>query len=169
MKKSISIHHQMMVSTLALIIFAATNVFSQEASAIIEDEGKKPWVIDIEEVTIDNSHYRMAVWTGKYMQLVLMSLEPGEEIDLELHPGHDQFIRIESGIARVLMGKEKDDFTFDKTIGDDWSIMIPAGYWHKIINVGQEPLKVYTLYGPPEHEAGTVHETHEEAEENHHH
>ncbi|MFO8147126.1 MAG: cupin domain-containing protein [Bacteroidota bacterium] len=168
MKKRISTQHKMMISTLILLMFALSNVFSQETSGTIEDEGKKPWIIDIEKATMENKDYRKAVWTGEYMQLVLMSLEPGEEIKLELHSGNDQFIRIESGVARVLMGKEKDNLSFDKTIGDDWIMMIPAGYWHNIINVGQETLKVYTLYGLPVHEAGTVHETHEEAEDHHH-
>lgn len=169
MKKIISTHHSFLLTTLVLLLFAGTNVFSQETATSIEDEGKKPWIIDIEEATLDNSHYRMAVWTGKDMQLVLMSLEPGDEIDLELHSENDQFIRIESGVARVLMGEEKDDLTFDKTIDHDWITMIPAGYWHKIVNVGQEPLKIYTLYGPPQHDTGTVHETYEEAEEHHDH
>lgn len=169
MKKIITTQHKIIVSTLVLLLFTTTNVVSQETSATLEDEGKKPWIIDIEEATMDNTDYRMAVWTGKYMQLVLMSLEPGEEIALELHSGNDQFLRIESGVARVLMGKEKDNLSFDKTIGDDWIMMIPAGYWHKIINVGQEPLKVYTLYGLPVHEAGTVHETHEDAKDHHKH
>ncbi|MGM1054826.1 MAG: cupin domain-containing protein [Bacteroidota bacterium] len=168
MKKRISTQHKMMISTLILLMFALSNVFSQETSGTIEDEGKKPWITDIEKATMENKDYRKAVWTGEYMQLVLMSLEPGEEIKLELHSGNDQFIRIESGVARVLMGKEKDNLSFDKTIGDDWIMMIPAGYWHNIINVGQETLKVYTLYGLPVHEAGTVHETHEEAEDHHH-
>lgn len=168
MKKGISTQHKMMISTLILLMFALSNVFSQETSGTIEDEGKKPWITDIEKATMENKDYRKAVWTGEYMQLVLMSLEPGEEIKLELHSGNDQFIRIESGVARVLMGKEKDNLSFDKTIGDDWIMMIPAGYWHNIINVGQETLKVYTLYGLPVHEAGTVHETHEEAEDHHH-
>lgn len=169
MKKRITPQYKLMLSTLGLLLLTTTNVISQETSAILEDEGKKPWIINIEEATINNPHYRMAVWTGKYMQLVLMSVEPGEEIDLELHSGNDQFLRVESGIARVLMGEEKESLSFDKTISDDWIIMIPAGYWHRIINVGEAQLKVYTLYGPPVHDPGTVHETHEDAKDHHQH
>jgi len=135
---------------------------------IQEDMGKKPWVLDIEEATSANSHYRNVSWSGEYIQMVLMSLKPGEVIDLELHENHDQFIRIEQGVARVLMGETKDNFTFDKNVSDDWSIFIPAGYWHEVRNIGDTDLKLYTIYGPPDHPAGTIHETYEEAEEYHH-
>ncbi|MGM0598140.1 MAG: cupin domain-containing protein [Myxococcota bacterium] len=133
-----------------------------------EDMGKKPWVLNIEKSTINNDEYRHVRWTGKNMQMVLMSLKPGELIDLELHPNIDQFIRIEKGKARVLMGKKKDKLDFDKTISDDWAILIPAGYWHKIENIGSSKLKVYTLYTPPSHEKGTLHKTYKEAAEHHH-
>ncbi|MFW6136495.1 MAG: cupin domain-containing protein [Candidatus Aminicenantaceae bacterium] len=133
-----------------------------------EDMGEKPWVLDIEEATITNQNYRMASWSGKYIQMVLMSLKPGEKIDLELHENHDQFIRIERGEARVLMGETKDNLTFDKKVSDDWTVFIPAGYWHQVQNIGDTDLKIYTIYGPPEHPAGTVHKTYEDAEDHHH-
>ncbi len=98
-----------------------------------------------------------------------MTLKPGEVIDLEMHEGHDQFIRIEAGEARVLMGKSADDLFFDKKVSDDWAVLVPAGYWHKIENAGTSDLKLYSLYGPPEHGKGTLHETCGEAEEAHHH
>jgi len=132
------------------------------------DKGGKPWVLDIEEATVENDHDRVVRWTGRYLQLVLMSLKPGEIIDLELHEGHDQFIRIEEGEARIKMGKTRDALTFDKQVSADWSILIPAGYWHQVINTGETELKLYTLYGPPEHPAGTVHKTYGEAEEHVH-
>jgi len=134
-----------------------------------EDLGGEPWVLDIEEATLGNENYRVANWTGKYLQLVFMTLKPGEVIDLEMHEGHDQFIRVEEGEARVLMGKSEDDLSFDKEVSDDWSILVPAGYWHKVENIGTTELKVYTLYGPPEHAKGTLHKTYEEAAEAHHH
>jgi len=133
-----------------------------------EDLGGEPWVLDIEEATLGNDNYRSATWTGKYLQLVFMTLKPGEVIDLEMHDGHDQFIRIEEGEARVLMGKTEDDLSFDKKVSDDWSILIPAGYWHKVENIGSTSLKLYTLYGPPEHQKGTMHKTYKEAVEAHH-
>ena len=126
-----------------------------------EDMGKKPWVLDIEEATVDNTNYRIARWTGEYMQMVLMSLKPGEIIDLEVHEDHDQFIRIEQGEARVRMGETRDNLTFDENVLDDWAIFIPAGYWHQVSNTGNIDLKLYTIYAPSEHPFGTVQKTYE--------
>jgi mannose-6-phosphate isomerase-like protein (cupin superfamily) len=128
-----------------------------------EDMGKKPWVLDIEEATIANTHYRIAKWSGEYMQMVLMSLSPGEIIDLEVHEDHDQFIRIEQGKARVFMGETKDNLTYEEDVSDDWAIFIPAGYWHQVRNTGNTDLKLYTIYAPSEHPDGTLHETYEKA------
>jgi mannose-6-phosphate isomerase-like protein (cupin superfamily) len=133
-----------------------------------EDMGKKPWVLDIEEATVENSNYRFAKWSGEYMQMVLMSIKPGEIIDLEIHDGHDQFIRIEQGEARVLMGRSEDKLDYDEKVSDDWAIFIPAGYWHKVENTGKNDLKLYTIYAPGEHPAGTVRETLQEAREHGH-
>ena len=134
-----------------------------------EDMGTLPWVLDIEEATIENNSYRIAKWSGEYLQMVLMSIGPGEVIDLEIHEHHDQFIRIEKGEARVLMGKSEDDLDFDEIVSGDWAVFIPAGYWHKIVNRGNTDLKLYTIYAPGEHEHGTHHETYQEAAEHHHH
>jgi len=129
----------------------------------------KPMILDVEEATIDNDYYQTVSWTGKYLQLVFMSLKPGEIIDLEVHNDHDQFIRIEEGEARVLMGLTKDDLNFDEKVSDDWAILIPAGYWHKIENIGDSDLKIYTIYGPPEHAVDTKNKTYKEAKEKHSH
>ena len=99
--------------------------------------------------------------------MVLMSLKPGEEIDLEIHRSVDQFIRIEQGEARVRMGKSKDELTFDQRVSDDWAVLIPAGYYHNVRNTGNTELKLYTIYAPPEHPAGTVHKTYREAQQAH--
>jgi len=128
------------------------------------DQGKQPWVFDIRGMTLDNDNYRDTRWTGEFFQMVLMSLEPGEVIDLEVHNNHDQFFRVEAGMARVLMGESEDQMYFDETAGPGYGIMIPAGYWHTIENVGDVRLQVYTFYAPPEHAAGTVHETYEDTE-----
>ena len=98
------------------------------------------------------------------MQMVLMSIEPGGVIDLEVHEDHDQFIRIEQGEARIRMGKTEEDLTFDENVTDDWAVFIPAGYWHEVRNTGNTDLKLYTIYAPPEHPSGTLHETYEDAE-----
>jgi mannose-6-phosphate isomerase-like protein (cupin superfamily) len=127
------------------------------------DHGKQPWVLDIEEATVENTNFRIARWTGDSMQMTLMSLEPGQEIGLEKHDDMDQFIRIEKGNARVVMGRDRDNLTFDREVSDDWAIFVPGGFWHNVINTGTEPLKLYSIYSPPEHPAGTVHATIEDA------
>ena len=134
-----------------------------------EDLGGEPWVMNIETITLGNAKFRATRWTGKYMQMTLMSIKPGGEIGQEMHDDIDQFIRVEQGKARVLMGKSKDNMSFSKEVGDDWAIFIPAGYWHNVLNIGKTPLKVYSIYSPAEHPAGTVHETFEESEAAHHH
>ncbi len=141
---------------------------SEKAETSRGDMGQRPWVLDIEEATVNNHFYREVKWTGDYMQMVLMSLKPGEVIDLELHEDIDQFIRIEQGEARVMMGETKENLLFDKIVSDDWAIFIPAGYWHKIRNIGDADLKLYSIYTPPEHPSGTRHETYEEAETHEH-
>lgn len=127
-----------------------------------------PWAVNIEQLTLVNESYRSVIWTGNYLQLALMTLQPGENIDLELHNHHDQFIRIDQGEARVLMGKEKENMTFDQAVGDGWGLMIPAGYWHEVRNTGTTELKLYTIYGPAEHMPGTIHRTYAEAADDHH-
>lgn len=127
------------------------------------DHGPNPYVVDIEKATLDNNTFRTALWTGKYMQLTVMSIKPGDDIGMEVHEDHDQFLRIEAGKAKVEMGPSEDDLT-EWTAEDDHIVMVPAGIWHNLTNVGDEDLKVYSLYSPPEHEHGTVHETKAEAE-----
>jgi len=129
-----------------------------------EDQGKNPWVVDIESITIENSKFRVVRWTGKYLQMTLMSIKQGGEIGLERHNDVDQFLRIEKGKARVFMGQSKDDMSYKKEVGIHWSIFIPAGYWHNITNIGKEDLKLYSIYSPVQHPAGTVHETFKDAE-----
>ncbi len=134
-----------------------------------EDFGKKPWVVDIEKLTVENTNFRAAKWTGTFMQLTVMSIPANGEIGLEKHDDVDQFIRVEKGKAKVMMGKCKKSMDFVKEIEDDWAIFIPAGYWHNVINIGEEDLKVYSIYTPPEHAPATVHKTAKESEEDHHH
>ncbi len=134
-----------------------------------EDTGKTPWVVDIEKLTLENNDFRQARWTGTYLQLTVMSIPPGGEIGLEMHPDIDQFIRIEQGRGRVLMGKNKEELNYVQEVEDDWAVFIPAGYWHNVLNTGEKDLKVYSIYGPPEHPAGTRHKTFADSEADHHH
>ncbi|AMM92587.1 hypothetical protein UP17_08550 [Peribacillus simplex] len=125
----------------------------------VKDYGSKPYVVNINEATKQNTTYRTALWTGKHLQVTLMSIKVGEDIGLEIHPNVDQFLRIEQGQGVVHMGNKKDNLIFVRNVYDDYAIMIPAGTWHNVTNTGNIPLKLYSIYAPPNHPFGTVHET----------
>ncbi|EHI98995.1 Cupin 2 conserved barrel domain protein [Clostridium sp. DL-VIII] len=125
----------------------------------LEDHGPEPYVVNIDEATKQNNNFRTALWTGSHLQVTLMSIKVGDDIGLEIHPNIDQFIRIEDGQGRVRMGKSKDNLDFQANASDDFAIMIPAGTWHNIINIGNKPLKVYSIYAPPQHPHGVVQAT----------
>ncbi len=123
------------------------------------DHGKNPFVININQAAKQNDTYRTAIWTGDHLQVTLMSINVGDDIGLEIHPNVDQFLRIESGQGLVQMGKSKNNLTFERYVADDSAIMIPAGTWHNVTNTGNTPLKLYSIYAPPNHPFGTVHRT----------
>ena len=93
----------------------------------LKDHGPKPFVVDVEKLTKDNKNYRTVIWTGKYMQMTVMSIPPGQDIGLEIHKEHDQFLRIEKGEGIVQMGDAEDNLDFQEKVGDDFAILIPAG------------------------------------------
>ncbi|WP_046180262.1 cupin domain-containing protein [Domibacillus tundrae] len=128
-------------------------------SILLTDYGPKPFVVNINEATKQNNTYRTALWTGTHLQVTLMSLNVGEDIGLEMHPNVDQFLRIEQGQGIVQMGKSKDNLNFERNVYDDSAIMVPAGTWHNLTNTGNVPLKLYSIYAPPNHPFGTVHVT----------
>lgn len=124
-----------------------------------KDYGPNPFVVQIEEATKRNNMFRTTLWTGPHLQVTLMSLRVGEDIGLEMHPGVDQFLRIEQGEGIVRIGKKKNELTFERRVTDGSAIFVPAGTWHNVINIGNVPLKLYSIYAPPQHPAGTVHPT----------
>ncbi len=128
-------------------------------SIVLTDYGPKPFVVNINEATKQNNTYRSALWTGTHFQVTLMSLNVGEDIGLEMHPDVDQFLRIEQGQGIVQMGKSRDNLNFERNVYDDSAIMLPAGTWHNLTNTGTIPLKLYSIYAPPNHPFGTVHVT----------
>lgn len=123
------------------------------------DYGKQPYVVNIEEAAERNRAFRRALWTGNHLQVTLMSINPGEDIGLEIHPHTDQFLRIEEGRGLVQMGPRRNQLNFRRRVGEDDAIMVPAGTWHNLTNTGNQPLKLYSIYAPPEHPFGTLQQT----------
>lgn len=121
------------------------------------------FVDDIERLTEDNQDYRRVLYTGRNLQLVLMALQPGEEIGEEVHDDRDQFFRVEAGEGELVI----DGATH--RVAADFAMIVPAGARHNVRNVGSSPLKLYTLYGPPEHRRDVVQKTRADAERDHEH
>ena len=129
----------------------------------IIDTGPDPLVVNIERDTIENINYRTTLWTGKNLQITLMSIEPGHDIGLEVHDTHDQFLRIEQGQATISMGPSETELQTWTAIASD-AVVVPAGTWHNLVSSGETVLKVYSIYAPPQHPHGTVHLTKEDGE-----
>ena len=119
------------------------------------------YIDDIERLTKDNGDYRRVLYTGKNIQLVLMAIQPGDEIGAEVHEDHDQFFRIDEGDGEVEIDGKRTP------ISDGFAVIVPAGARHNVINTGSRPLKLYTLYAPPEHRDGVVVRTKAEETEEH--
>jgi mannose-6-phosphate isomerase-like protein (cupin superfamily) len=119
------------------------------------------YVDDVQRATLDNEDFRRVLYTGAHLQLVAMTLQPGEEIGEEVHDDRDQFFRFEAGTGEVVINGTPS------TVEDDYGVIVPAGARHNVRNTGDAPLKLYTLYGPPEHKDGTVHKNRAQAEADH--
>jgi len=130
----------------------------------IEDIGPRPQSFDLERATRENESYRTVAWSGRYLQVTLMSIPPGGDIGLEVHPETDQFIRLDAGRGRVEMGTAKNRLTMKQDVSDGWCVLVPAGTWHNITNIGKEPLQVYAVYAPAHHKPGKIHDTAADAE-----
>jgi mannose-6-phosphate isomerase-like protein (cupin superfamily) len=122
------------------------------------------WVGNVEQTTLENETFRTVLFTGEHLQLTVMRLAPGEDIGREVHPDTDQFLRVESGTGRVEFGRSEDAIDETHEVRGDWAIVVPAGVWHDVVNTGEEELKLYSLYAPPEHPEGTVHRTKADAQ-----
>ena len=123
----------------------------------------KGYVDNIERATVANEDFRRVLYTGQNLQLVLMTLPPGCDIGEEVHDDRDQFFRIEEGEGVIVIDG------VENRVADDFAVIVPAGARHNVINRGSQPLRLYTLYGPPEHRDGIVHRTKEEADSAHEH
>lgn len=140
------------------------NRYHSTNANLIRDYGSEPFVVNIEEITKLNNTFRTALWTGEHLQLTLMNIPVGESIGLEIHPDTDQFLRLEQGEGLVQMGKDKNNLSFQKRVSNNFAFVVPAGTWHNLINIGNIPIKLYSIYAPPKHPRGTVHLTKADAE-----
>jgi mannose-6-phosphate isomerase-like protein (cupin superfamily) len=134
----------------------------------INDKGKTPAVFDLEQLVIENTAYRQTIWTGNNMQVTVMSIPVGGEIGLEAHHNIEQFLRVDQGKGKVYMGNTAENLDFQQEVSDGYSIHVPAEMYHNIVNTGDEPLQLYSIYAGPEHPFGTVHLTKAEADEAEH-
>ncbi len=125
----------------------------------IKDVGPQPRSFDLEQATLDNADYRSVAWSGRYLQVTLMSIPTGGDIGLEAHPQTDQFLRLDAGRGLVQMGASKDKLTFEQEVSDGWCVLVPAGTWHNITNVGATAMQVYAVYAPAHHSPDKVHAT----------
>lgn len=140
--------------------FYKSNAYGRQRT----DYGPEPFAVNIEQAAKQNKTFRTALWTGTQLQLTLMCIPAGGEIGLELHPQVDQFIRIEAGQGLVKMGGSKECLDFQRQVGDGDAFLIPAGTWHNLVNTGDCPIKLYSIYAPPQHPRGTVHRTKQDAD-----
>lgn len=136
---------------------ASNSNFNQGCKRV--DMGPKPYVLNIEAAAKQNCNFRTSIWTGTYLQATLMCIPVGEDIGLEVHPDTDQFLRIEQGCGTVKMGNGKDKVGIQQNVSSGCAIFVPAGTWHNLVNTGNVPLKLYTIYAPPHHPHGTIHRT----------
>lgn len=127
------------------------------------DMGGKPVTVDIERLAECNRNYRTVLWTGEYLQVTLMCIPVGGDIGAEVHCDTDQLLRVESGCALAVTGPCRDKMTCRRKAAEGCSVIIPAGTWHNLVNIGNTPLRIYSVYAPPHHKAGTVQRTKKDA------
>lgn len=134
----------------------------------MNDYGPAPFIVNIDQATRQNTNYRTILWTGCHLQLALMSIPVGGEIGLEVHPDTDQFLRIEGGNGLAMMGQAKNRLNYQRPVCNGYAVFVPAGTWHNVVNCGNCPLKIYTVYAPPHHPHGTVQITKAQADSEKH-
>ena len=125
----------------------------------VKDIGPQPQSFDLEAATRGNANYRSVAWSGRHLQVTLMSIPVGHDIGLDMHADTDQFLRLDAGSGRVQMGASKDELTFEQEVSDGWCILVPAGTCHNVTNIGSEPMQVYAVYAPTHHKPGKIHKT----------
>lgn len=132
-------------------IFMFRNKFSGRNMNTNNKKTKELFLTNLYGETCQNNDFRKILWTGNYMQLTVMSIEPGKFIGLEMHPKNDHMLYIEEGVGRILMGYQKENLVYRRQVKEGDSILIPAGVWHKLINFSSKPIKLFVVYAPPHH------------------
>lgn len=128
------------------------------------DHGPKPFVTNITREARQNQNFRTALWTGRHLQMTLMCIPVSCDIGVENHPETDQLIRVEEGQALVRMGNGKERLDVQHRLRTGDAVFVPCGTWHNVMNTGSCPLKLSSIYAPPNHPRGTVHPTKADAE-----
>lgn len=128
------------------------------------DQGARPFVTNLNQDAINNTYFRATRWTCKNMQLTLMSVPIDSDIGLDVHLNSDQLFYIERGSALVLMGRCQECLDYQSQIYNDYTVLVPAGIWHNIINTGHDELKMFSIYAPSLHPHGSIYESKEEEE-----
>lgn len=123
------------------------------------DYGPNPFIIDLSKAAQQNDYYRSTLWTGNQLQVTLMSIPVHELIGMEVHPDHDQIIRIEEGAGLIQFGENKFSLYDQYLAFSDYVVFVPAGTWHNIVNIGNEPLKISSIYAPPNYPRNMLQET----------
>lgn len=129
----------------------------------LKDYGPTPFATNTTQAAQQNDAFRTTLWTGKHLQVTLMSINVGEDIGFEIHDHLDQFISIEEGRGIVMMGDSSNQMNVQSYVEEGYAFIVPAGSWHNLINTGNIPLKLISIYAPPQHPHGTVHKTRSEA------
>ncbi|MBR0414631.1 MAG: cupin domain-containing protein [Clostridia bacterium] len=133
-------------------------------SMSITDYGKQALIFRAQREARINRNFRTAFWTGEHFQVTLMSIAPGSEVGLEQHKTTDQLLLIEEGTGLTMMGESKDALALQRTVRSGDAVIVPAGTWHNIKNISNRPLKILSVYAPPEHPFGTIHKTKADAD-----
>jgi mannose-6-phosphate isomerase-like protein (cupin superfamily) len=128
----------------------------QHSAAVTTDYGANPFVTDITKAAACNDSFRVALWTGTKFQVTLMCIPPGGEVGLEVHPETDQLLFIVEGCGVTRMGQSKDQVAVQQPVYGNSAIFVPAGTWHNVVNTESRPLRLFSVYAPPEHPYGTV-------------
>ena len=124
-----------------------------------KDLGPEAVAVNLACMAKQNTNYRTALWTGEHLQVTLMSIPVGSDIGLEKHDHLDQLLRIEEGCALLQMGKSPDSLGSPQKLEQGWAVLVPACTWHNLMNGGNTPLKISSIYAPPQHPFGTIHRT----------